>query len=300
MKKRVIVLVCFLSGLLFCVQAQQELRTTAQNAATKLKDVTPKDTTSGWKLSGIAGVNFGQVALENWSAGGENSISGNFYLNGTLDYKKDKWLWNNMLGLEYGLIYSDEYDWRKNADKISFASKIGYQINPKWSYAFMVDFNSQFAKGYNYPNTDEYISTFMAPAYSNLALGFNYTPNDKYAVFLSPITARMTFVLDDSLSHAKAFGMDEDQKFKIEPGAYIVATTKQKVMQNVELISKLDMFTPYNDRFGYVDLNWEVLINLKINKLLTANLSTTVRYYEEEIKKVQFKEIFGLGFAYNF
>ena len=300
MKKKIIVLSCVLSTVLCCVHAQDELRATAQDAATKLKNVTVQGDASGWKLSGITGVNFGQVALENWSAGGENSMSGNFYLNGTLDYAKNKWLWNNSLGLEYGLIYSEENDWRKNADKISFASKIGYQINPKWSYAFMIDFNSQFANGYNYPNRDNYISTFMAPAYSNLALGFNYKPNDKYALFLSPITARMTFVLNDSLSHAKAFGMDEDQKFRIEPGAYVVATTKQTLMENVEIISKLDMFTPYNDRFGHIDVNWEMLINFKINKLLTANLSTTVRYYEDEIKKVQFKEIFGLGFAYNF
>ena len=299
MKKKTIAATGFLLCLLIGIQAQ-ELRTAAQDASAKLKDVAPKDTTSGWKLSGITGINFGQVALKNWSAGGENSISGNFYLNASLDYVKDKWNWNNLLGLEYGLIYSEENDWRKNTDKISFASKIGYQINSKWSYAFMVDFNSQFAKGYNYPNTDEYISTFMSPAYSNLALGFNYKPNEKYALFLSPVTARMTFVSDDSLSRAGAFGMNKDQKFRIEPGAYIVGTAKQTVMQNVEIISKLDLFTPYNDRFGNVDVNWEILINFKINKLLTANLSATMRYYEDEIKKVQFKEIFGLGLAYKF
>ena len=300
MKKRIIVTAALLSCLFLTVQAQQELITTAQDASEKLKDVAPKDTTSGWKLSGITGINFGQVALKNWSAGGENSVSGNFYLNGSLDYVKNKWSWNNVLGLEYGLIYSEENDWHKNADKISFASKVGYRINSKWSYAFMADFNSQFAKGYDYPNTNEYISTFMAPAYSNLAIGLNYKPNDKYTLFLSPVTARMTFVLDDSLSHVKAFGMNEDQKFRIEPGAYVVATTKQTVAESVEIISKLDMFTPYNDRFGHVDVSWEMLINFKINKLLTANLSTSLRYYEEEIKKIQFKEIFGLGFAYNF
>ena len=301
MRKKIIVTMAFLSCLFLTVQAQQEvLRTTAQDVSEKLKDVAPGDTTSGWKLSGISGLNFGQVALKNWSAGGENSVSGNFYLNGSLNYTRNKWSWNNTLALQYGLIYSEENDWRKNADNISFASKVGYQINSKWSYAFLVDFNSQFAKGYDYPNTDQHISTFMAPAYSNLALGFSYRPNDKYTLFLSPITARMIFVLDDFLSDAGAFGMDKGQKFRVEPGAYVVATTKQTVVENVEIISKLDMFTPYNDRFGNIDINWDMLVNFKINKFLTANLNTTVRYYEDEIKKVQFKEVFGLGFAYNF
>jgi len=301
MRKKTIVTTVLLSCLFLTLQAQQEgLRTAAQDASVKLKDVAPKDAASGWKLSGISGINFGQVALKNWSAGGENSVSGNFYLNGTLDYVKNKWSWNNMLGLEYGLIYSEENDWRKNADKISFASKVGYRINSKWSYAFMVDYNSQFAKGYNYPDMNEYISTFMAPAYSNLALGFNYKPNDKYALFLSPVTARMTFVLDDSLSHKGFFGVKQDKKFRVEPGSYVVATTKQTVVENVELISKLDMFTPYNDRFGHIDMNLEMLINFKVNKFLTANLSATLRYYENEIAKIQIKEIFGLGFAYKF
>ena len=299
MKKRIIVTMSFLSCLFFGLQAQGELRNTAQEASEKLKNIAPKDTIQGWKLSGVTGVNFGQAALKNWSAGGENSVSENFYLNGSLDYTKNKWTWNNLLGLEYGLIYSDENNLRKNTDKISFASKVGYKIDSKWSYAFMVDFNSQFAKGYNYPNTDNYLSTFMAPAYSNLALGFNYKPNDKYALFMSPVTLKMTFVLNDSLSNAGAL-MEPGKKFKLEPGAYFVGTTKQTVMQNVELISKLDMFTPYNDKFGNIDLNWEILLNFKINKFLTSNLSTTVRYYENEIKKVQFKEILGVGFAYKF
>ena len=298
MNKRIIVMMTFLSCLFLTVQAQQ---VTVQDVATKLGSAAPADTTQGWKLSGISGVDFGQTTLTNWSAGGGNSVSGRVYLNGSLRYTKNKWSWNNLLALQYGSIFSSETNWRKSADNISFTSIGGYQINSKWSYALLLDFNSQFARGYDYTtNPDVYISTFMAPAYSNLALGVTYKPNDKYMLFLSPITARMTFVMNDSLSNIPDFGVDKGKKFKMEPGAYVVATTKQSLAQNVEIISKLDMFTPYNDRFGNIDMNWDVLINFKINKLLTANLSTTVRYYENEIKRVQFKEIFGLGFAYSF
>ncbi len=311
MKTKLFFILIAVSGLFFHVNAQNQ--TAVKDAAAKLPNTAPKDTTSGWKLSGIAGVNFGQAALVNWSAGGENTVSSNFYLNGSLDYVKNKWSWDNDLSLEYGVIFSDENKWRKNADKIVFSSKLGYQINKVWYYSFMVDFNSQFAKGYNYPDVDNYISTFMAPAYSNIALGFNYRPNDKYSLFLSPITARMTFVLNDTLSHQGAFGMDIDQKFQIEPGAYIVASAKQNVMKNVDLISKLDMFTPYNEDFGNVDINWDLLMSFKINKLLTTTLNTTLRYYDREHyietvngekidrgPRVQFKEIFGIGFALTF
>ena len=42
---------------------------------------------SNWKLSGITGANTAQTALVNWSAGGENSVAWNVYLNATANYK---------------------------------------------------------------------------------------------------------------------------------------------------------------------------------------------------------------------
>jgi hypothetical protein len=276
----------------------------AQNAAT-----TPKDT-SYWKLSGITGINFSQTALVNWVAGGENAVATAFYLNGSLNYAKEKWAWDNDLSLEYGVIYSDEYDWRKNADKISFTSKLGYQINKKFYYSLLADYNTQFAKGYNYPNTNQYLSTFMAPGYSNIALGVDYKPNDQFSIFLSPITTRFLFVVDDSLSNAGAYGIDPGDKVKVETGTLLKATMKKTVMENVDIISKLDVFTPYSKNFGNMDVNWELLASFKINKILTATLNTTLRYYDrehyinsdgkDEGPKLQFKEIFGLGIAYRF
>ncbi len=288
----------------------QVMEKAAQDAAVKLRTISEKDTTQHWKLSGITGINASQTALVNWAAGGENTVAGNFYLNGSLDYTKGKWAWDNDLVLEYGLIYSDEYDWRKSSDKISYTSKLGYQINKKWYYSLLADFNTQFAKGYNYPNTNNYISDFMAPAYSNIALGIDFKPNDNFSLFLSPATARFLFVLDDSLSNAGAYGIDPGDKMMVEAGALLKGKMKKTIMTNVDLISNLDMFTPYNSDFGNVDINWEMLFSFKINKILTTTLSTTLRYYDREHyydtegqdkgPRIQFKEIFGLGIAYRF
>lgn len=296
MKVKIILSVLLVNCFLFNLSAQDIV-------------VTPKDT-SYWKFSGITGINFSQTTLVNWVAGGENAVATTFYLNGSLDYAKEKWAWNNNLALEYGVIYSDEYDWRKNADKISFSSKLGYQINKKFYYSFLIDYNTQFAKGYNYPNTNQYLSTFMAPGYSNIALGIDYKPNDQFSVFLSPTTVRFLFVMNDSLSNAGAYGIDKGDKVKIETGALLKASMKKTVMKNVDVISKLDAFTPYNSDFGNIDVNWELLASFKINEVLTATLSTTLRYYdrehyfnsngEDEGPKLQFKEIFGLGIAYRF
>jgi hypothetical protein len=201
---------------------------------------------------------------------------------------------------EYGLIYSSAYDWQKAADKINLKSIAGRGISNKWSVAFLLNFNTQFAKGYNYPDTEHYISTFMAPAYADAALGFTYKPNKNYTLFISPLAERATFVLNDSLSNIGAFGVETGKKMKWETGAYLTATTNQTIYGNIGIISTLDLFTPYNKNFGNVDVNWDLLISCKINKLLTATLNTTLRYYDAEIQRIQFKEILGLGLTYNF
>jgi len=289
-------------GLFAISSAAAESMTHASRVAeTVSKSVAAQDTLKGWRFAGSAAANFSQVSLTNWTAGGENSVAGNFGLKAALAYHKNAWRWNNDLALEFGMTYTQETDWRKNLDRILFASQLSREINSHLFYAALVDFQTQFAKGYDYgTDPDHHISNFMAPAYSNIALGISYKPNANYSVFFSPITLRTTIVLDDVLANAGAYGMKNGNNFLFEPGAYLVARGQQKVMENVVLASRLDLFTPYNKGFGKIDVNWDFSANCKINRFLTASLSTTLRYFERESVKVQFRQMFGLGLTYNF
>ena len=58
-------------------------------------------------------------------------------------------------------------------------------------------------------------------------------------------------------------------------------------MENVNQIINVDFFIPYNKQFGNVDMNWDVLINMNDEG-------------EKRGAKVQFKDILGIGVAYNF
>jgi Protein of unknown function (DUF3078). len=263
-----------------------------------------------WDLNGVTGVNISQTTLVNWSAGGENSMAGNVYLNGSLKHKNGDWLWVNTLVLEYGLSKIESQGSRKTNDNIDFSTQLGYSISDKWFFTGMGSFKTQFYNGYNYPDKDNYISKFMAPAYSNLSLGAEFRPKSNYSLFISPASGKFTFVQDDLLSDLGAFGVTPGDKFRAEFGAYFKARAEQKVMENVSLISTVDLFTAYNDTFGDVDVNWDVLISMKINKYLSASLNTTLKY-DNDIKtfddegnqrgaKIQFKEILGVGFAYSF
>ena len=293
--KKTIILSCLLAGWLCATQAQE-----AKEAADKLKAHAVADTLTGWKFKGITNVSFGQTSLNNWVAGGDNTFSADAIFNANANYLKNKWFWDNNLMAEYGMIYSSSYDWQKATDKLNFKSVAGYGISKHWSVSALLNFFTQFSKGYQYPDTDRYISTFMAPAYADAALGFSYKPNPNYSLFISPVAERATFVLNDSLSNAGCFGVEKGKKIKWETGAYLTATANQKIGKKIDLISVLNMFTPYNENFGNVSINWDVLVNCKLNQYFTATLNTSLRYYDSEIGKIQLKEILGLGFSYNF
>lgn len=263
-----------------------------------------------WVLKGVTGLNMSQTAMANWSAGGENSIAGNAYLNASLTHKKGNWLWVTNMVLDYGLSKTKSQGMRKSSDKIGLSTQLGYSTDNVWFYALMGDLNTQFAKGYDYPDKEHQISNFFAPAYSNIALGMEWRPKSNYSLLLSPVSTKMTFVTDDYLSDLGAFGVDPGDHFKIEGGAFVKARAELPVMENVNLITTADFFTPYSKDFGNIDVNWDVLISMKINKVLSATINTTLKY-DNDVKtfddngvkkgaKVQFKEVLGIGLAYNF
>ncbi|MDE5422747.1 DUF3078 domain-containing protein [Ancylomarina sp. DW003] len=269
--------------------------------------------TSYWKKGGTAALTFSQTSLSNWSGGGDNAISTNAQLNLFANYTKAKNAWDNTLKLEYGLLKQGDQGVRKSIDKIDFVTKYGHQASKKWYYSALLDFKTQFAKGYNYAkNEDESdvkVSNFMAPAYILLSLGMDYKPNETFSAYISPITGKTTVVNDDDLSDAGAFGVDPGDKIRTEFGALSKLTLKKTIAKNVDLKSTLDLFTAY-ETFGNIDVNWDLMINMKVNKFLTASINTTL-VYDDDVEyvnkdgvnkgvKVQFKEILGIGLAYSF
>ena len=263
-----------------------------------------------WVLKGVTGLNMSQTAMANWSAGGENSIAGNAYLNASLTHKKGNWLWVTNMVLDYGLSKTKSQGMRKSSDKIGLSTQLGNSTDNVWFYTLMGDLYTQFAKGYDYPDKEHQISNFFAPAYSNIALGMEWRPKSNYSLLLSPVSTKMTFVTEDYLSDLGAFGGVPGVLFKIEGGAFVKARAELPVMENVNLITTADFFTPYSKDFGNIDVNWDVLISMKINKVLSATINTTLKY-DNDVKtfddngvkkgaKVQFKEVLGIGLAYNF
>lgn len=267
------------------------------------------DSTKVWKSGGNISLNFSQVSLSNWVAGGKSSASGTFLVNLFGNYEKGKVSWENSLDLGYGLLKESDSKLVKSDDKIDFSSKYGYKASGNLYYSALFNLKSQFTDGYKYPDRDHPISRFLAPAYITLALGLDFKPDDHFSLFFSPVTGKLTVVADDSLSAAGAFGVDPGSKTRWELGAYVKTTVKYEVWKNVTFESKFNIFSNYLDQPQNIDVNWDVAINMKVNDYLSANFITNL-IYDNDIKiagddgsmgpRIQFKELFGVGLNVKF
>jgi hypothetical protein len=269
----------------------------------------PSDSVKTWKTGGAGSITFSQVSLTNWAAGGANSLSANAFVSLFANYKKGNSNLDNTLDIAYGLLNQKGQGTRKSDDRLEFAMKYGQHAFKHWFYSGLLSFKTQMTDGYNYPNDSVVISRFMAPAYLLVALGMDYKPSDNFTLFISPLTGKNTFVLDNTLSTAGAFGVKEKEKYRAEMGGYLKMMFKTPVMTNVDLVTKLDLFSNYMDKPQNIDVSWEVLVTMKINKYLSANLNTMM-IYDDDIKisndegvqspRLQFKEVFGVGLSYKF
>ncbi len=275
--------------------------------------IAKKDTS--WTKGGLVSFNFSQVALSNWAGGGQSSVAVNGFLNVFANYKKGIHSWENSLDLGYGIVQQGTADFIKSDDKIDFTSKYGRQASKVWYYTGLVNFKSQFAPGYNFPNDSIKISNLFAPAYVLASIGMDYKPNEVFSAYISPVTAKFTIVNDDDLNSIGAFGVENNEVLRTEVGGYIRAQFKKDLIENVNLQSRIELFSNYANNPENIDVNWETIIAMKVNKFITANISATVIYDDDidisidnnddgVIDKVgprtQFKEVLSIGLSYKF
>ena len=259
------------------------------------------DSLKNWKFNGLSSINFSQVSLTNWAAGGENSYAFNGLLNLSLNYSKDKNDWANTLDIGYGVQKQGNQDIRKTDDHIDFLTKYGRKVSKSFFISAMLNFKTQMDEGIKYETDTSYmISKFLAPGYIQAALGMEYKPTESFYAVLSPVAGKLTMVLDDTLSARGSFGVDPGSKTRMEIGGSVTIGVKKEIMKNVTLSSTLGLFSNYLENSQNVDVEWKVFINMKINDYLSANLNTHLIYDDDMIKDVQFKEVFGVGLTYKF
>lgn len=326
--KKLLSLLLF-SLLTFPVFAQEEVLKKSTEKLARAAAAAEADSLP-WKKGGMGTLTFSQVSLTNWAAGGQNSVAANAFLNLFANYKKGDASWDNNLDLAYGLVRQGVGgDYIKSDDRVELNSKYGRKAfrSDQWYYAALLNFRTQMAPGYNYPNDSVKISDFMAPAYILLALGMDYKPTENITAFISPITGRITVVNNTTLADAGNFGVKAaeyndlgqriraGEKLRYEFGGYFRFSYKQDIGKSATFLTKLDLFSNYMHNPLSIDVNWETSLVVKVGKYIGVNFGTML-IYDEDVKinvdrnndgvvdgtgpRVQFKQIFGVGFSYKF
>ncbi|RLZ12321.1 DUF3078 domain-containing protein [Faecalibacter macacae] len=267
-----------------------------------LKDNKFDGRTEGWFISGNNSLLFSQSAFSNWMAGGVNAIA----LNGNVDYEfnltNGKNIWDNRIILGYGVQSNQGEETRKNNDIIDLTSSYGYNFKKNWYLAAAMNFKTQFTSGYDYSlDPKKKISNFMAPGYLSFGLGVDYKPSDNFQVNIHPITARVTFVLDDELQYKGNYGLknDGDSTF-FELGAYLGARYKFQIMEGITYDNRLGIFANYLDKPQNMDIAYWGQLDFKVNKFISAQVAVNLLYDENQIMKTQVKQTLGIGFTYKF
>lgn len=278
------------------------------------QDTTSTDTTY-WSKGATFGLQFTQSSFYQWTAGGENAITiagiGKIFSN----YTKGNVAWDNDLDLNYGIISQNNNPFEKNDDRFELNSAYGYKASKRWYYTGSLNFRSQFAPGYEESNeTRSKISNFLSPGYVTAALGMNYKLIKNYSFTLSPIASKITIVTDEDLNGVGAFGVDPGKPIRYEFGGLFRASIKQKIMKNIELDTKIQLFSNYIENPQNIDVNWDALVTFKVNQYINFNI-LAVLIYDHDIlvpkdsngdgesnysgRGVQFKEVLALGLSYK-
>lgn len=309
--KKVFYLPLLFTAIAISVQAQDQSVKDLQTASNKKITDLKVDSGKIWKTGGIFNLNLGQGSQSNWAAGGDDfSFSTASYLGFYALYKKGRYSWDNTLDLNYGLINTTSQGTRKNDDRFDFLSKVGYEIRPKLNLAALLNFHSQFSKGYNYNNdgSKDLLSDFLAPGYLLISLGLDYKPAKGLSIFVSPITSRWTFVSNDLLSAKGAYGVDPGKKVKNEIGAFASINYMSNLNKIITYNGRLDLFSNYSHNPQNVDVMMNNMFTAKLSKILTASLALDL-IYDDDVKlfgpnndspALQLKQMIAVGLGVKF
>lgn len=289
-----------------------------------LDSLLEKDT-SYWTAKSLFGLNGTQTSFVNWAAGGRNNFSALAFIDASAVYQKDKIKWSTDLKLALGGLQFLDKDGindglQKTDDRIDIATSIGYEFRKNWFWSAVGGFRTQMMDGFSFPNDSVRVSKFMAPGYANFALGIEYAPSDNFNMFLSPLAAKFTFVNDEVLANQGAFGVSAatydgtgalitaGKKRRDEFGAYFKLQFNKELVKNIEMKSRLELFSNYVENPQNIDVNAETVFTFKVNAWFSASLQWNLIYDDDmDIRtpggaygpRTQFKSVLGLGISYT-
>ena len=266
-----------------------------------------------WKYGGSGSLNLAQSSLRNWAAGGEDfSMALTTYVNAFIYNRKGKHSWDTNVDFNFGYVQTTSNGGRKNDDRIAGTTKYGIKLDSagKFNASFLLNGRSQFFDGRQYFTKDssQLISSFMSPAYAVISLGLDYKPEKELSIFASPLTTRLTAILNRKLAALGLYGLEKGHRYHFAPGAFATINYQKDIMKNVNYKANVNLFSDYTDKPQNVDLDMSNNLSFKINRFLSATYSLDL-IYDDDVRLfgpngdspgLQVKSMIGVGFNMPF
>ena len=252
-----------------------------------------------WVPKGVVGINLSQVSFENWTQGGDNSISFTFFSNMGIHYIGDPWKWRNSVKFTYGRTKTGDEGYKTNDNEIFFESTLNRNVGWLFNPYVGITARTAVAAGFDYDVTpSEQIVGFLDPFYLSEGIGLMYDQIPNFRTRLG-LGFKQTFA--DEFNNRYTDDPDtpgEIESFKSETGIESVTEFEWLFLENMAYKGYLRLFGRFEDITVW-DVRWDNTITAKINDYFNVNINVLLIYDVDETLRTQLKEALQLGISYT-
>jgi hypothetical protein len=118
---------------------------------------------------------------------------------------------------------------------------------------------------------------------------------------ISPVSFKYIYAKNRYVD-PKLFGIKTGENVLSEFGSSLKAIFSYVPSREIQIDSKLSFYTNYQK----VEIDWEMVCNMTINRFLSTRISINPRYDNtvilpiDEKAKIQFKQLVSVGFSHKF
>ncbi|MFO7445540.1 MAG: DUF3078 domain-containing protein, partial [Ignavibacteriaceae bacterium] len=250
-----------------------------------------------WVPAATIGLNVSQIALSNWTQGGENSLTWTIIGTNGLKYLGPEWNFRTNFKAAYGRTKLGGSTYRTNDNELFLDLVVSKKVSLALDPYFSNTIRTAITTGYNYKvEPAERIADFFDPGYITQAIGFTY---DKLAGFKT----RFGFAVKETFTNRyREYSDDPDtpelEAFKIETGLESATNLDIEFLEDMFLKTSLRLFSSF-EHLDVWDVRWDNSLIARVNKFINVNLSVLVIYEKKQSFRTQVKESLQLGLTYT-
>ncbi len=243
----------------------------------------------------------------NWYQGGQSNLATLFILNANANYDDQKSIqFDNNFTYHMGLQseVSDTVRGYSITDNlIRLSSKLGVKAAKNWYYSISGEFTTYSLTSFSGINSHTRMNGLFSPYRLDLGVGMNYKYKKDFSALITPLSYRYIHVADTTNFNLGLYGILPRHNSLREFGSSILLEYTKQISSDVNISSRLSYFTNYHT----MDLDWETIANVTLNRFLSVRLSVHPRFDNSSLANNgvvpshwQFKELLSFGFAYQF